>query len=290
MITRRRVFWIVGSILLLGVAFLMFRGAGPARMGVSPSGLQFGYRTNAGRAQAVISFIVSNTGLATVRFDIPWLEYRTPSGPSFASRKLVLLGASGRAILLTPTSTTNVVIALEDEQPHGPGPLFCCQVRWFEDTRDAQLRGGPIDKAMYWLGALLGFNWSSPWSRTHAAFGDAFVSNLDVTEYFSRTWGLTRGRLVEEQRRAQTIEVQKRKELARIQATLPPNETVRYAVGNPNQLTDQERAELDAKAAFEQFLRLRTNNAVSHDPNGSADAGQPSNAGTNRTGTAGLHR
>ena len=290
MIWRRRAFWIAGLILVLGFGLLIFRDHRPTPPGILSSAPQFGYRTYAGRAQPIISFLVSNTGLTAVRFNIPWLECRAPSASGFASRKLVLVGTAARSILLAPRVATNVVMALEDEQPHAPGLLFCCQISWVEDFSGVEAITGLLSRPIYYLGALMGFNWSPP-SRTRVALGDVFLSNLDVAEYFSRTWGLTSSRLDEEKRMLRKIQEQKRRELARIQASLPTNEMVRYGTGNAKDLTEQERAEIEAKSAFEQFCRASTNNPAGAEPSGPADGSQRSGSSTNRTpGTAGSGR
>ena len=239
----------------------------------------FSYCTNADRVQPIIWFVVSNTGPVNIGFFVPWSECRTHSDSSLVRTKLVRSGNASGAIPLRPGSATNVVLNVVDEHTTNVELQFCCQVGWVEGESLLRQWGRQLDKPMYWLGAVLGFNWSSPWQRKSFVSGDVFTSNLEVADYFNHVYGFTRRKWLEEKQ----LEQKRQAELTRIQATLPPNQAVGHFYGRTEALTDREQVELDAKAAFARFCGTSTNEVTGAEPDGAENGTQPIRPETNRT-------
>jgi hypothetical protein len=190
-------------------------------------------------------------------------------------------GAS-RVNLLWPGTATNVVMEVTEERPPDANPLFCCQVSWAESESVLRGWGRQVEKPMYWLAALFGFNWDPPWRHKLIAHGNMFTSNLQVADYFSHVYGFTRESWLEEQRQ----ELKRQAELTRIQMSLPSNHSVRVRTGP---LTDREQVELEARAAFRYFCGTFTNVTVgtaTAEPGGAANGSQPIGSETNRPSAA----
>jgi hypothetical protein len=189
---------------------------------------------------------------------------------------------AGRVNVLWPGTATNVVIEVTEERTPDANPLFCCLVSWAESESPLRGWGRQVEKPMYWLAALFGFNWDPPWRHKVFAHGNMFTSNLQVADYFSHVYGFTLESWLEEQRQ----ELKRQAELRRIQTSLPSNQSVRYGT---KPLTDRQQVELEARAAFRLFCGTFTNATVetaTAEPGGAANGSQPIGSETNRTSSA----
>ena len=243
---RRKLAFAGGSLVLITLVFSTLLARRPAisrKDYLSASPPVFSSRTDATGVQTILSFVVSNASPVSVGYWLPWSECRASKSLSPVATKLA---AGSKSTCLRPGMATNVLMLVEGGL-RNEKPIFCCQVTWAERESDLQGWLRKVDKPMYWLGAVLGFNWEPPWRRKGFAFGDVFTSNLEVANYFSQVHGLTRKLWVEEQRQEQ----ERQARLARIRATLPPNQTIRFRPRTT--LTERDQAELEAKAAFARF-------------------------------------
>jgi hypothetical protein len=284
MSSRRKLGLVFGFCLLIGLGLVAVQALRSTRGGrdwLWVSKPVFFYCTNAERVQPIIWFVVSKTGPSSIGFFVAWSECRTHSDLSRVRAKLARPGKASRAIPLGAGSATNVVLNV-DEHATNAELLFCCQVSWVEGESSLRRWGRQLDKPMYWLGAVLGFNWSSPWQQKSFASGDVFTSNLDVADYFSRVYGFTRKRWLEEQR----LEQKRQAELTRIQASLPSGHGVGHFYGRTEPLTDREEVEIEAKAAFARFCAISTNEVAETEPGGAENGTQPIRPETNGTSAA----
>ena len=151
---------------------------------------------------------------------------------------------------------------LADEHGTDAEPLFCCQVNWVESESPLRRWARQVDRPMYWLGAVLGFNWNPPWRDPASVNGVLFTSNLEVADFFRRIYGFTRRQWLKDQRLEQKRQDELRKELARRQAEHPEAEVgVRFGrfTSGGSVPTPEELAKMAAKGAFETFCRTSTN-------------------------------
>ena len=264
-------------------ALLSPRPAGGRKNYLSASQPVFSIQTSATGAKRLLGFSVSNTGPVSVGFWFPWSECRSSRSLAPVATKWA---AGGKRTFLRPGTSTNVLILVEEDLRDSR--LICCfEVSWTERESDFTLWLKKIDKPMYWLGAVLGFNWDPPWRRKVFASGDLFTSNLEVVDYFSLAHAFTRQSWMQEQ-----VQEERRKtELARINAALPPNQMIGQFRTRTSPSTQREQTELEAKEAFVRFCQASSGLAGTAKPGGASDGSQPIQPGTNSpSGAAGSRR
>jgi hypothetical protein len=256
--TLRSRFWLLFAFLLsVGLGLLLLGTLGsnhtPADWLVV-SNPAFRVSTNAQGIHPMICLSVSNAGPRDLGFDLPWLECRTRSNPKLLDTSPVALAAARKPKTLPHGSVTNVFVEVSEHSAPDEACLFCCRIEWVEKESRLDLLARTADRPMYWLGALLGFNWNSPWRRK-LAYGDVFASNVGVAPYFSRAYGFTRARWLDEQR----LEQQRLDDVARRLSAMPAGTSLRYRTSRHGPATAEEQAADEAKSAFTVFCRTSTN-------------------------------
>jgi len=190
-----------------------------------------------------------------VDLSITWLECRTGRDLDLVSNKLLFAQGASRRIPLGPRSATNVTVELVSQRLMDEEPILCCQINWVQ--RDVRLRSWlrKVDTPMYWASAVLRFNWNPPWQNGARIWGQTFVSNFEVEDYFNRVYGFTRKQWLEERR----AEQKRQGELTQLQAKLGTGYAIGQFYRRTEPMTDREQAKLEAKAAFDTFCATSTN-------------------------------
>ena len=214
----------------------------------------FRVSTDARGNHPMICLCVSNASPRDLRFELPWLECRTQS--YFIRHNLSpVAGAGATKVRILPQGcVTNVFLELSTDTAPDETCVFCCRIRWIEKESRLDLLTKLADRPMYWLAAVIGFNWNSPWRR-RLAYGDLFASNVGVAPYFRRAYGFTFAGWLEDQR----LEQQRFEDLARQQSAMPAGTRFGYATSRHGPSTAEDQAANEAKSVFALFCRTSTN-------------------------------
>jgi len=223
----------------------------------------FAFQTNAQGIRPIIRVSVSNAGPQNLGFELAWLECRNRSNNNPLIVDFLPQGRGKKSTVLPPASATNFLMEVLTEDPLDQVPLCCCQLTWIEKESRLLHLATQVDKPMYWLANVVGGNWDPPWHRKRFAGGDVFTSNVEVAEYFSRAYGLSRVQWLAEQRSKQ----QMFDELARSQPT------ARFGVHRFGAFTAEQQGEYEAKFAFAVFCRTSTNLEGSGEPGAALNGG-----------------